>query len=267
MNYSPLVSSSPNENPGAARAARRGGKPLIFSLTGVCFLFGGLLAAQLRAVEQVRFNRDEQAKGQLAAQAQIERANKQFAGEVTQNQALQKRLHDLTVSLNAGTLGSKKQVDLLNETIKQLQVAAGLTPIAGPGVVVTLNDNPNASQAGAGAGPFLPGIVHDFDLLQVVNELRSAKADAIAINKRRITGYTPIRCVGPVVYINWEAVAPPFNIEAVGDPQTLKSALTYPGGIIENLKNNTLSVSVRPAGKLKLPATEGVPHLLVASRS
>jgi uncharacterized protein YlxW (UPF0749 family) len=140
----------------------------------------------------------------------------------------------------------------------------GLTPVKGEGIVIRLADNPQAAaDAGPDAGPFLPGIVHDFDLLQVVNELRSAKAEAIAVNGIRITGYTPIRCVGPVIYINFESVAAPFTVQAIGNADSLESAVSMPGGIIENLKNQTLGIKIYQ-DDLSLPAAEGLPPMKVA---
>ena len=153
-----------------------------------------------------------------------------------------------------------------NGEIKKLQVLVGMTAVKGEGITIRLSDNPDASaNAGPNAGPFLPGIVHDFDLLQVVNELRASKAEAIAINGVRITGYTPIRCVGPTIYVNFEAKPAPFTIEAIGNASDLKNAISMPGGIVENLRDQaTLGVKVTEHENLSLPAAEGLPPLRVA---
>ncbi|MBV9867640.1 MAG: DUF881 domain-containing protein [Abitibacteriaceae bacterium] len=240
-------------------------KTWLATLTGICFLFGGFVALQLRAMEQVRINHQRNVEGLAQAQQQMQVMKSRFEKEKKDRADLAAHLKVLQANLTTGTIGSKKQADLLNKQIKELQLVAGLTSLSGPGVVVTLNDNPDAAKAGNAVGAFLPGIVHDFDILSVVNELRSAKADAIAVNGTRITGYTPIRCVGPTILINWEAKAAPFRIEAVGDPTTLKSALNLPDGILDKLKKDaTLGVDVKTASNLRLPPTEGVPHLRMA---
>lgn len=246
----------------AGVAVRRPGKSWIFSLTGVCFLFGGFLALQLRGMEQLRDTHKRTAEGVARAQQQMVLMKSRFEKEKKDRAELANQMRVLQVTLANGTLGSKKQADLLNKQIKELQLVAGLVPLSGPGVAVTLNDNPLAAKNGTAVGSFLPGIVHDFDILQVVNELRSSKADAIAVNGTRITGYTPIRCVGSTILINWEPKAAPFHIEAVGDPATLKSALSLPDGILDKLRTDaTLSVDVKSSDNLHLPATEGVPRL------
>ena len=66
--------------------------------------------------------------------------------------------------------------------------------------------------------------------------------------------------------VNWEPVAAPFTIQAVGDVATLQSALKMPGGIVENLRNSGgLGVKVTAAKILKLPpATGGAARLQIA---
>ncbi|MBW3634873.1 MAG: DUF881 domain-containing protein [Armatimonadetes bacterium] len=271
---SPLSTSSPASTARGETKTARVGRSWIFSLTGVCFVFGGLLAMQMRATQQVQANRARETAGiaeanQMAAKMKAQ-ADQAAAERVKTNEEM-KKLRDTLAS--RGSL-SASQVAALNSQIKDLQMAAGLTPVSGPGIRITLSDNPNAAKV-TSTMPVVSegwGLVHDYDLLQVVNELRSAKADAIAVRGPggqtfRLTSYTPIRCVGPVVYVNWEPVAAPFTIEAVGDPATLKSVLNMPNGIVDNLRNNgAVGVKVEAVNDLKLPAaTGGAPKLRVAN--
>jgi uncharacterized protein YlxW (UPF0749 family) len=267
MNASRLSTTPPSSVPTSpahveVKTARKG-RTWIFSLTGVCFVFGGLLAMQLRAIQQVQANQVRETAGiaeanQLAAKMKAQ-ADTQ-AKELARRDAEMKTLRDKLAT--SGTL-SATQVAALNNQIKDLQAAAGLTPVSGPGIRITLSDNPNATKV-TSTMPLSEGwgLVHDYDLLQVVNELRSAKAEAIAVRGPggqtfRLTSYTPIRCVGPVVYVNWEPVAAPFTIEAVGDPATLKSVLNMPNGIVDQLKNNgAVGVKVE-AADIKVPAATG----------
>lgn len=273
MNASPLSASPPTPASSARGETKtaRAGRSWIFSLTGVCFVFGGLLAMQLRAIQQVHTNQARETAGiaqanQLAAKMKAQAD--QAALERVKTNAEMKKLRDTLAA--SGSL-SATQVAALNSQIKDLQTAAGLTPVSGPGVRITLSDNPNAAKV-TSTMPLNEGwgLVHDYDILQVVNELRSAKADAIAVRGPggqtfRLTSYTPIRCVGPVVYINWEPVAAPFTIEAVGDPATLKSVLNMPDGIADQLRNNGESVKVETSNSIKVPAaTGGAPKLRVA---
>lgn len=269
MNASPVSASNSASSRPESKVASKG-RNWIFSLTGVCFIFGGLLAMQLRAIQQVHANQQSEKAGIQQAKAQAERMRAEALASAKVRAEQDAKIAKLTRDLNNGVSLTKSQLSALNGQIKELQSVAGLTPVSGPGVRITLADNPDAAKTG-GDTAFLPGLVHDYDLLQVVNELRSAKADAIAVKGAggdaiRMTGYTPIRCVGPVIYVNWEPVAAPFTIEAVGDPATLGSALKMPNGIVDSLKNNgAIGVKVSSLNDLKLPAaTGGAPKLRVA---
>jgi uncharacterized protein YlxW (UPF0749 family) len=251
------ASSGAGSQTAATRPAAR--RTWLVSLTVVCFLFGGLLAVQLRAMQKVRENQKDTATGLAEAKARMAALQREADDASKAKADLLARLDDLKKAAKNGLTAT--QAKQLNAQVKTLQQIAGLTPVTGPGVVVVLSDSVDKSTQGM---PFPLGIVHDYDLLQVVNELRSAQADAIAINGRRITGYTPIRCVGPVVYIDGESAAPPFRITAIGDPDKLYAALDYRDGILDNLRKQTLVVRVARADKLNLPAGEGMPRFRVA---
>lgn len=268
MNASPVPINSTSRR---AETRAKTGRSMIFTITGVCFLFGCLLAVQLRAIQSVHAQQ-EQEKARLVQEKELSAEMKaKVAESEKEREELQDRLKSLTATLTSAKTLSQKEKQALSAQIKELQTVAGLTAVSGPGVRIVLSDNAEVANAGDPSMP-LPGIVHDYDLLQVVNEIRAAKADAIAIRGAgqqtvRITGFTPIRCVGPTIYVNWEPLAAPFTIEAIGDPKTLRSALEMPAGIVDNLKGQGgIGVKVASVDKLELPAaTGGAPKLRVAS--
>lgn len=270
-----LPASRGGQGPREVEMKRRSG-PWLVSLTLVCFVFGGVLAMQLRAVERVRAGREQDTRKVAVDQQVVARMKLQFDKEkqnsVLSQHKMERDLQKLKQELATGSVASQKQVTLLSKQLallttqtKDLQKIAALTPLRGPGVRLVVSDNSEGVKLGV--DPFLY-LVHDFDLQQIVNELRAAKADAIAINGTRITGYTPIRCVGPVVYINWEPAASPFRIEALGDAQTLASALKMPGGIVDKLKTPQvglpLGAEISIVRNLELPASESAPRMKVA---
>lgn len=261
-----IVETSPNA-PQQPRA--RKGRSWMVSLTGVCFIFGALVAMQLRATQQMRDNQVKEKKGAIEATAQAAQMKIKAAAADRERLTMDAELGALKRKLVDGGKLTTTQITALNGQIKELQTVAGLTNLRGPGIRITLSDDP--AVAGGDPSQAMPGLVHDFDLQQVVNELRSAKAEAIAIygaggEPVRVTGYTPIRCVGPTIMVNWEGVAAPFTIEAIGNPNTLTSAMTMAGGIVDNLKSSaTIGVKVENVDNIELPAaTGGVPKMRVA---
>ncbi|MFA6654590.1 MAG: DUF881 domain-containing protein, partial [Bacillota bacterium] len=131
---------------------------------------------------------------------------------------------------------------------------AGLVEVKGPGVVVEMNDAQDS--VGAGQDPNL-FIIHDTDILAVVNELCAGGAEAISINGQRIVARTEIRCVGPVITVNGTRIAPPIKIQAIGDPNVLEPALKMRGGVVDNLKLWGIEVKIRVEEELILPAYSG----------
>jgi uncharacterized protein YlxW (UPF0749 family) len=79
-------------------------------------------------------------------------------------------------------------------------------------------------------------LIHDLDINSVINELRSAGAEAIAVGSQRVVNSTAIRCVGPVAMINEVKEGAPFVIRAIGDPDTMLSALNITNGVLDNIR-------------------------------
>lgn len=109
----------------------------------------------------------------------------------------------------------------------EVEVAAGRTAVAGPGVQVELWDAPyNEAPEG-----FAPDdlVVHQQDIEAVLNGLRAGGAEAIAVQGHRVTATTSIRCVGNVLLLDGHTYSPPYVITAIGDPDELQDAvLTQP---------------------------------------
>jgi uncharacterized protein YlxW (UPF0749 family) len=86
-------------------------------------------------------------------------------------------------------------------------------------------------------------LTHDWDIRSVINELFTAGAEAVSINGYRVVATSGVFCTGPVVRVNDHRIGAPFTIEAIGDPQALKSTLTMQGGILDLLRSRGVNVS------------------------
>lgn len=134
------------------------------------------------------------------------------------------------------------------------QMAMGATSLEGPGLVVTINDSSQPLQRGE--DPNI-SIVHNDDLLRLVNELKSAGAEAVSVNDQRLVATSEIACAGTTILINKSRVAPPFVIRAIGNPDTMDSALSMRGGIVEYLQFYGIQVNIAKKSKVVLPAYTG----------
>ena len=98
-------------------------------------------------------------------------------------------------------------------------------------------------------------ILHDSDLLVVMNELYSLKATSISLNGKRILPYTYIRCVGSTVIINGEPTTiSPIVIEVLGDYDYLVSGL---GLLSEVFKGREIDMTFLPLEFITIPAGGG----------
>ena len=142
-----------------------------------------------------------------------------------------------------------------DEEVKSLQMAAGVTPLRGPGVEIALTDVERPLKSYEDPNLF---IVHYDQLELLVNELWAAGAEAVAINGVRLVAQTGFSCAGTTILVGTKKLAPPYTIRAIGDPGTLKAALMIPGGFIESqILPFELGIWIKVQDSLYLPPYKG----------
>lgn len=212
-------------------------------------LFFGVVMGLLLAV-QFRATRDMQNMPQL--ETPIALAQELDEARVSRDQ-LQAEVDVLRNQLDsAATLPEQSR---LKEELDEARQEAGMKEVGGAGVEVTLNDSAKVLQPGENPDFY---VLHDVDVLRVLNELKAAGAKAISLNGQRIIANTEVRCIGPTILVNKnQRLSPPFVISAIGDPETLSSALKMKNGVIDYLMFWGIQVEVKKADELTVPAYTG----------
>lgn len=218
-------------------------KNLYWSLALVSLALGIILAVQFRMTRDVQHNEAIQRTKELAGQ--VEQLKKEHAVLQEQLSRMRGQLEDLST----GSLAPQ-----IKEELNHAMIFAGLSELTGSGVEVTLRDGNIAPKRTDNPNLIL---VHDEDLLKVVNELKAAGAEAIAINGQRLIAVTDISCNGPTIRVNKKALAPPFVITAIGNPETMDGALQMRGGVTDYLQFFGIQVSVKRLEQLTIPAYYG----------
>ncbi len=185
--------------------------------------------------------------------------------------SVQKRVADLNHEVNALSAGvGDKEVARLQTRIEKVRAPAGLAPVSGPGITVTLMDAPDdvINRAIAdGTPPTEALVVHQQDIQAVVNALWLGGATAITIMDQRVISTTGIKCVGPTVILHGVPYSPPYVISAVGNPTDLKAALDH-SDYIDAYRTVAdqygLGYAVAGSRRLSLPAYEGTLELRYA---
>ncbi|OMC34108.1 hypothetical protein A5740_10750 [Mycobacterium sp. GA-1841] len=129
-------------------------------------------------------------------------------------------------SHHGGSPSSHAALAAITKRSAELAVDAGVVPVRGPGLVVTLND---AQRDAEGRFPrdAAPDdlVVHQQDIQAVLNALWSAGAEGIQMQDQRIIATSAPRCVGNTLLLNGRTYSPPYVITAVGDVPAMQAAL------------------------------------------
>jgi uncharacterized protein YlxW (UPF0749 family) len=142
----------------------------------------------------------------------------------------------------------------VSRELQEMRALVGLTPLEGPGIVVTLNDSTRPPRPGEDPNKT---ILHYSDIATVVAELWAAGAEAVALNGERIVSSTGINCVGTTILCNTKRMAPPYVIAAIGDRTGLAHYLRRPGGSLELLAAFDFPVRVSSPAKVEVPPYRG----------
>lgn len=223
------------------------GKHVIFSF--VLLVSGFLVAfsyqqtkndAQVVQMSDKQLEKDYYYRQQLI---DIEKQNKELRDEVQQKKSNIQELEDQLANQE------QKVADYVEDK-KKLQKLTGEIPVKGPGVEVKLKDS-----------DYIPSeenvnqyIVHESHIHKVINEFLSAGANAISINGQRIFRDSYIVCIGPVVSVDGIQHPAPFVITAIGDPDVLMPSLQLKHGVVDQLVNDNIEVSVQQKSAVTMNA-------------
>lgn len=209
------------------------------ALTVICIILGIMIAWQYKSINYNQSVASIQNKRTEELVAELLKYQKS-------NQDLNDRLQQLKEdnrALENEKVGSNAVAQQFKEMLEDVRTFAGYTDVKGRGVVVTLENN-----------DFIP--VYGDDLMDVVNELRAAGAQAISIsdrtNEERVVAMTEIRDTENYIVINGVRMNPPFKIKAISDPDQLSNALSMIGGILEKLEG-IIKVNLTKSDNIVIP--------------
>lgn len=144
----------------------------------------------------------------------------------------------------------------MEEEITKANKLIGFSEVTGPGVILTLSDS-KLSANNSLIGDLNELLVHDMDVLSVINELKNAGAEAISINDQRLVSTSSITCGGNIITINGERVGAPFEIKAIGLPEQL-AALSRAGGYLSILNDYGIGTDLKKSDSITIAKYPGV---------
>lgn len=149
------------------------------------------------------------------------------------NRVIKEKEDELIILENVAK-GDENIIDILLGDLSYNKSMSGHSQIEGPGISIEMYDNPDSQIMGFAIDD---DVIHDVDILNILNDLKVAGAEAISINDQRVLSSSEIMCGGPVIKINSKSIATPFVVKAIGDPKLLMASMIAPGTYGDVLKN------------------------------
>lgn len=181
----------------------------------ICFVLAYVMFMQFRTIEETNIT-------QIENMRESELSEKLASWKEKYEEASLK-LEETNVKLQEYKQkreANEEASELLDKELAQAQAIVGLTDVKGNGVIITYTEDTTTES----------GKIRDSDLIELVNELKLAGAEAISINDQRITNMSEIINIDidgkKFILVNKKRVTSPYTIKAIGDPKYLESALT-----------------------------------------
>jgi uncharacterized protein YlxW (UPF0749 family) len=218
---------------------------------GIALLFTGFVAAA-------------QWNSSIARQQYTTSAQQALANQVVALEEEQKTLRDQIAQANTQvqgfqqeSAGSQTALDKLNRQLATARLAAGLTKVTGPGVIVEIADSKRPVPAGDNPANY---IVLVDDLHDIIAALWASGAEAMTVNGERLVSTSSIYGVGASILVNTAFLSPPFRVEAIGANGLLDRFMSNPaylGRVANRIDAFGLEFATQETGSLSLPAFVG----------
>ncbi|MET3985652.1 DUF881 domain-containing protein [Streptomyces sp. PvR034] len=188
---------------------------------------------------QVRHNSDSSAlRG--ARQEDLVRILDELDGRTKRLEDEKQKLVDQRKELESSSNQADEARKQTVEKERQLGILAGTVAAQGPGITLKVTDT--------------KGQVQSDKLLDTIQELRAAGAEAIQINGVRVVASTYFSDEGGGVAVDGRKITQPYEFRVIGKPQDLEPALNIPGGVIQTLEKEQANATVVRSAKIVVDA-------------
>ena len=205
----------------------------------VCIVLVSVMLMQFRTVEQTDITEIENMRESELRTALAEWKTK-YEEIATQLEDINQRIEGYDKTIEDNEAAS----ELIDEELTESNILVGKTDVYGEGVVVTLSDGTKKVTAS--------------DLINLVNELRYAGAEAIAINEIRVLAMTDIIDMADYSYImvNLQRLQGPYVVKAIGDKDYISTVLQLKGsGFIDTTTG--INVNLEAKNRVNIPKYNG----------
>ena len=221
---------------------------LYFTIFLMCIMLFCIAFIQFKTANQTNLtdiknmNEDELKKEIISWQNKYLNAN-------TQLEDVNKKIKEYEENI----YNSKESSELLKNEQEESAKLVGKTNVEGEGVIVILEDNDEQQ-------------ITSNLLLNLVNELKYAGAEAVCINDNRIINFTDIVDVNYSIMMEGKKIASPYEIKAIGNQTLLSSTLNAKQGLLSTYIETGISITMEEKANVQIPKYEGEIKLEYASK-
>ncbi len=200
-------------------------KIIIFS----AFIFGILISTYIKSLDSNKIYITLENKKEI--ESQIEKTKKEVNKLKETKISYEKKLENYKEVMEDE---NKSIPDLMEEELKSLKEMSGMAKVSGDGVIITIKDSDKELASGQNPNDL---IVHDIDIIRVINDLKKSGAKALSINGERLLPLSKIKCSGATITVNDKTYGQPFIISAIGDKDILMASMISPQSYANLLKD------------------------------
>lgn len=223
-------------------------KVMAVTLGIVCFVLVLVLFLQFRTVEETDISGIE-----AMQEAELKESLSEWK---TKYEEVNSKLEDTNNKIQeykSKTDSNTEATELIATELRNANMILGKTNVQGEGIEISITDGYKIDAE----GNQIKAEVVAIDLIQLVNELKKAGAEAISINEQRIVNMTDIADIGTkYIIVNSQPISSPYTVKAIGDKAHLQSALSIKNGYVDQMKADGKTVSIDDKRNIIIPKYE-----------
>lgn len=225
---------------------KKGKISLTISIGLTAFILIFVMVTQFKTVEEtditgIEVMREAELRSELASW------KSKYEDAVTKTQETENKIKEYTEQIDS----NHNILELLEREIEEAEKYAGFKDLSGEGIEIVLEDNEKIQ-------------ITDLDLMQLINELKIAGAEAISINEERIIDTTDISNIDYIFfYVNTgrkdklNRISSPYTVKAIGNKKHIESAINIKYGFLDSMKAAEKTVSYKVSDYITIPKYNG----------
>ena len=218
----------------------KGKKSLMIIIGFTAFIFTMVMFTQFKTVEQTDITAIETMR-ETELRSELVKIKSKYDDVMLKLGETEKKISEYETQM----ANDQDSAAILENELKEAQMYLGYTDVVGEGIIITLSDS-NYKDIGS------------YDLINLVNELKLAGAEAISINDNRVVATTDIvDILYKYIMVNGRRISGPYVIKAIGNKKYLESGITLKNGYKDEMEVNGKNIVYQLSDEIIINAYDG----------